>query len=324
MNNLEKRCANKKQFAYPMLGSVFLGISFLSLFLLTACTLQTDEEILIENGKKPPPYVFHTSKYYYLNWPKHSVVREKELIAEPVKFKVPVIYLQGNTPSYDSISIRLLPDAKPYLFRDNVKLERSKKASPSDLKRIGNEWDESFSTSINMDSNFEMPHMQGGAGEGSVAFWREHGTLAGLKRFISTECFDMNAVNENIWEKVLNVLKVKAEDDDSPANCREYRIEQLFFPLSETQTPFFIKCYGQFCMAYANFKGRVLEIQVSKKNSAYHYQNKMAKKYTQTQLNNMRVAELPEPLLTEVYTDLPQWEAKVIPTIMLYERFIYE
>lgn len=307
-----------------IITSVFLGITFLTLLLLTACAPQTDEEILIEEGKKPPPNIFHTSTHYYLNWSKHSVVKEKELIAEPVKLKIPISYLQGNTPSYNRISIRLLPSAKPYLFRDNVKLERSKKASLNDLKRIGNEWDESFSTSIEMDSHFEMPHMEENAKNGARAFWRESGTVAGLKRFISTECFDIDSVSEDMRDRVLKALKAKAKDDDSPANCREYRIDQLLFPTNEVENPFFIKCNGQFCAAEVNVKGRVLVIQVSKKNSAYHYQNKIAAKYTQAELNNMKVGELSEPLLTEVYTDLPQWEDKVIPTITLYKSFIYE
>ena len=94
-------------------ASVFLGITTLTLLLLTACVPQTEEARITAINKRIAPEGYITKTHLYVNWPAYTVgdqVKEMEevqgkerykrepeyyqkVLLEPLKLKIPIAYV---------------------------------------------------------------------------------------------------------------------------------------------------------------------------------------------------------------------------------------
>jgi hypothetical protein len=331
--------------------SIFLSILFLLLPFLTACAPQTDEDRIAWINKQIAPEGHLTKTHLYVDWP--AEYESGKEVAKPLKLKIPIEYLvpavsfSAKTPieyvaesllvqdkKMISIYLQMLPNAKPY-----ETLLPTKNLPPDEAKRKTDYSNSSYAVSIH-----RKPSYSQGGFSGTLKGPRE-ADVNGLVRYVETKCYDIEELKTHSsttdqktpnvdLQRALDNIAYKAKDDHSAANCFEDRAWQhlVTSPKTPPEQAVFVTCSSTGCDANFDLKDREVSIYVSKENTVYQYQERIArtapytKAYAEAKASNTAMAyiAIPQPLLNTVFTDLPKWREKVDPTRTLLNSFVID
>ena len=258
-------------------ASIFLGITFLTLLLLTSCALQTEEERIAAINKRIAPEGYITKTHLYINWPAYTVgdqVKELEevqgkerykrgpeyyqkVLLEPLKLKIPIEYIlspfvYGKPPKTEierfSMGALLIRDYKIL----DVSLSMDKLAKPA--KPIFGQLREKNAENIKLAekiNNISISRYSYNAGYMNRDYWNERTNLEketagrytreadvdGLERYVELQCFNLVGNNDETLKQYMGFLALKAADDKSPSHCFSRRERQFLTPPSEISNP---------------------------------------------------------------------------------------
>lgn len=340
-----------------------IGITFL-IFLLAACAVQTEEERIAAINKRIAPEGHLTKTHLYVEWP--AEYESGKEVAKPLKLKIPIEYLNQNLISFEnaakieqhdsgkkdskessvstinyssrisdalliqdnkitSVYLRLLPGAKPY---QPMLPYKSDTKDVADFKY--NYFKSSYAVIIH-----RKPSYSYGGFSGTLKGTRE-ADVNGLMRYVETECYDIEKLKKEHapidQKRAFDNIASKAKDDHSAANCFEDRSWQHLAtpPNTKPEQAVFVTCSSTGCDANFDLKDRDVSIYVSKENTMYQYQEKIAhseklhKEIAEAKAANREYVIKPfaQPTLDKVFTDLPKWQEKVEPTRNLLDSFV--
>jgi hypothetical protein len=221
-----------------------------------------------------------------------------------------------------SIYLRFQPGAKP----DIPMLPYE--SDPPDVARL--KWEHfhnSYAVIIERDSYYKPPMPIFSDWQPDINYVRKP-DLDGLERYVRRVCYDMeelrNRPSERDKQPYYGLLAAKAADDPSPANCYEDRVDQKFASSEATTSldeQISIDCVSTSCDARFGLKGRAVKVMIAKENTVYQYQSKIAKARAAKTPEEPFTA-FPQPLLDQVFTDLPKWREKIAPTQDLLDSFV--
>lgn len=361
----------------PTYFSYLLAV-VLQVLVLASCAPKTDEERIDSINKRISPEGHLTKTHLYIDWP--AEYESGKEVAKPLKLKIPIEYLGQNLITFDNaakieqhdlgktdskkslvidyssrinealsihdnkitmIYLRLLPEAKPY---QPMLPYKSDTKEVEDFKY--NHFNSSYAVIISRHKSITQNVFN------QLLRGTQEADIAGLKRYVETECYDIEELkthSSTADQKTLNVdlqraldnIASKAKDDHSPENCYENRALQHL--TTAVETPFdkavFVRCSSTGCDANFGLRAknedisaRDVSILISKENTMYQYEDKIAhtepytKAYAEARASNtvMTYIAIPQPLLNTIFTDLSKWREKVDPTRSLLSNFVID
>lgn len=252
-------------------------------------------------------------KHHIIRWPGINFTAnlgpktKTEKIADPVTLNIPMQWLSPNPYLKRSGEIRsiyfvfAIPGPTPFMG-----VPVPLKLDPPEVKaRFQEILKTRVLVTLNRDKIFRpADRAQLQKCDGKTKCMRES-DVDGLERYTTINCYSPEELErEPIYQ---NNLRRKADDDLSPEGCVLNRGSQFLITPPETpkEQEVHIYCSDTHCSAYFMAGKRFATIFVSKENTYYH------------------TDRLPKnPLLTEVFTDLPNWRQKVEGARKLIDGFV--
>jgi hypothetical protein len=324
---------------------------------IVGCAPQTEEDKINAINRRISPEGHLTAQYLFVDWP--ALYSGNNQVAEPLKLKIPIEYLvpglslqKKSSVEYvedslslsgnhiNMISLRLLPDAKPF-----TPIIGNQSSSPEETQKLAEYFRKSYSLNIMRDEYFINRDIKPKTNQlviiDAYGTHMKEGSIAGLNRYVNVECFDIDRGENQIqdtdnpieFQKIISRLDSKAKDDHSPENCYEHRGLQYLVPLSEgvlSKSVLSIYCSSTGCNGYLGLNNRLVIINVSKENTMYQYEGNMARSpenlkvvlAAKAQNKPVEIKPFQQPMLNEIFTDLPNWDKKIIPASNLLNSFV--
>lgn len=295
----------------------------------SACSHQTDEEKIARINKSLAPEGYVTKTDLYISWPtiQHGL---PDNIAPPLRLKIPLKYLahglfwDGDPYDLDSaitlykkeitfVALRFMPEAEPiipslyYPVRGDTKEAEAIKAKY---------FNRAYTVFINREISLSPENYH----STNNTFTEKN--IAGLERYIPMTCYDLSEIKQTSdidHQKALLYFNGKAKDDLSPSNC--YTERELQFFQSPPDTPYqdsvYITCPVLLCKLSTRLQKHTVEMVIADESPFGDYQLKMAEHVKKTKDRTYH-----QPLLNEIWTDIPRWRERYDPTMKLLNSFI--
>ena len=226
-----------------------------------------------------------------------------------------------------SIYLRFQPGAKP-----DIPMLPYKSDPPDVARKKLEHFQNSYAAHIKRNYYFFAPknrsalaYLSRSSSDGVSSSFRE-GMMSGLERYVWVMCYDIARLIKEYppktQQRAFDYIASKATDDHSPGHCYEDRANQTIVSPPEnfpSDKAISIRCgESLFCDADFGLKNRSIQLVVAKENSIIKYKRKIIK----SRDPKVPFKPFPQPLLSEVWTDLPKWREKVEPTQALLNSFL--
>lgn len=305
----------------------FLLPLIMSVFVISACSPPDPDRKAAFLNTRIGPEGYITKTHLYVSWP--AEFRDEEEIAKPLKLKIPLEYLShdllwtGDLLSIDhpvsfhdgkitTIYLRMMPEAQPIVPE---KYYPSSTDTPEMEKVKAAYFHKSYSVHISRNATKVPENTRSTENTIQVS------NVAGLERYVQLTCYDLTELKNRggvDYQRALSELSGKAKDDLSPANCISDR-NHLF--LQSPQGTSFekaisVSCIVLLCKVDFRLKNRTGSMVVAEENPQAMFTDKIqAMKPPQP---------YKQPMLDEIWTDLPRWQQRVDPTMQLLNSFVID